>query len=594
MLVLGALSTTVAYLLAPLTLITYVAQLAQLDDTPVYMRVPSQGYRHAYSVEGHNGAVACEVDMCSASGAYIMERGGSAVDGAIAAALCVGVVDAFHSGIGGGGLALVKQDGRTPVVFDYRETAPAAAHTHMFDGMPAFASRWGGLAAAVPGEVRGYEELHKEHGKVPWELLFEPAIQIARRGFRLPKQVYYAMYYVGPVLCKVPKLGGMYCDGMRLKQPGAFMIMPELADTLEKIAKDGPDAFYSGEIAQGIVDTLARDGGIMTLEDLAGYRVERREPLSLKLDGHRVWSVPAPGSGAVVLAVLHTMSHYAPEPYNRSDGLANHRLIEATKFAYGVRTTFGDPAFIKNVSVMEQHAISAREARRCYESIRDGHVQPVSAYNPRNISILNDRGTSHLSAVDKHGLSVSMTTTINLFFGNLMITPQGVLLNNEMDDFSRPDVSNAFDYEPQVANYIKPGKRPMSSMSPVIVEDATSGEVRLVVGASGGSRIISANVINTYSFLNRNDSRAMIDIIAEARWHDQLLPQVTYLEQRDPRVPGFKGFSKDAAADLKRRGHNITWIEPGWSNAQAIERTPDGRFFAATEARQVDSRGAAI
>lgn len=259
-----------------------------------------------------------------------------------------------------------------------------------------------------------------------------------------------------------------------------------------------------------------------------------------------------------------------------------------------MRTVLGDPAFITNASRAEQIAISAPEARRRFESICDDRVLPLAAYNPRNISILNDGGTSHLSAVENSGLSVSMTTTINLFFGSLLETPQGVLLNNEMDDFSRPDMPNAFDYEPQVANYIKPGKRPMSSMSPLIVEDIESGEVRLVVGASGGSRIISANTINTYAYLNSDDARSITEIIAAPRWHDQLVPTTTFVEQKDPREPNFNGFDKDAAADLKRRGHNVTWIEPGWSNAQAIERAADGTLTAATEIRQVDSRGAAV
>lgn len=250
---------------------------------------------------------------------------------AIAAALCVGVVDAFHSGIGGGGIALVKESSENPAVFDYRETAPAAAHTDMFEGMSPFASRWGGLSAAVPGEIRGYEALHQAYGKVPWSLLFEPAADIARRGFRLPRQVYYAIDYVGPVLCTVPALRERYCIGHETKKPGDYIVMPELADTLTEIGEHGPDAFYTGAIAEGIVDTLRADRGIMTLGDLAAYRVERREPLYVDFNNRRIWSIPAPGSGATVLSVLRTMSHYPAAPYNRSDGLANHRLIEATK-----------------------------------------------------------------------------------------------------------------------------------------------------------------------------------------------------------------------------------------------------------------------
>lgn len=513
---------------------------------------------------------------------------------AIAAALCVGVVDAFHSGIGGGGISLVKYAGQEPTVFDYRETAPAAAHKNMFDGMSPIASRWGGLAAAVPGEIRGYEELHKEYGRVPWSLLFEPAATVARRGFRMPLQVYLANAYIGPVLCTLARLNETYCHGAELKQPGDFVVLPELATTLENIGKYGPDAFYSGDIAQGIVDAVKADGGIITLDDLASYSVVRRGALSVDLGSRRVWSVPAPGSGASVLSVLRTMSHYPDAPYKRSDTLTTHRLIEATKFAYGARTEFGDPSFITNTSALERDAISAEAAEARFKRINDSHVHNSSTYIPSNSSLVCDAGTSHISATDKSGLSISMTTTVNLFYGNLLVTDGGIILNNEMDDFSRPDTPNAFNYEPAAANFIEAGKRPMSSMSPVIVEDIPSGDATLVIGASGGSRIISSTVINTYSYLCSGGKESLSEIIAAPRWHDQLLPEITYLETTTPWLPEFGGYDRESFSALQQRGHNSTWIEPGWSNAQGIERRPDGRYFAATEPRQVNSRGAAI
>ena len=504
------------------------------------------------------------------------------------------MVDSYHSGIGGGGISLVKYAGQEPAVFDYREVAPAAAHKNMFDGMSPIASRWGGLAAAVPGEIRGYQELHKEYGRVPWSLLFEPAATIARRGFRMPLQVYLANAYIGPVLCTLARLNETYCHGAKLKQAGDLIVLPELAASLENIGKYGPDAFYSGEIAQGIVDALKADGGIMTLDDLASYSVVRRDALFVDLGSKRVWSIPAPGSGAAVLSVLQTMSHYPAAPYKRSDALTTHRLIEATKFAYGARTEFGDPSFITNTSALERDAISVEAAEARFKRINDSHVHKTSAYIPRNSSLVRDAGTSHISATDNSGLSISMTTTVNLFYGNLVVTDGGIILNNEMDDFSRPDTPNAFNYEPAAANYIEAGKRPMSSMSPVIVEDIPSGEATLVIGASGGSRIISSTIINTYSYLCSGQEESLAEIIAAPRWHDQLLPEITYLETTTPWLPEFKGYDRASFSALQQCGHNSTWIEPGWSNAQGIERRPDGRFFAATEPRQVNSRGAAI
>ena len=248
-------------------------------------------------------------------------------------------MDTFHSGIGGGGFALVKERGAEPVMYDYRERAPEAAHKRMFDHMSPEASRWGGLAVTVPGEVRGYEALHREHGRLAWHELFEPAAEIAARGFKVTPLLHLAIYETKQGVCAVEPLRHVYCPGGRVRQPGEHLVLPELAQTLRRIGAEGPDAFYYGDIAERTVNATQVAGGILTLSDLAAYKPVRRAAQSIELYGrHRVWSTTAPSSGSVLLSALQTYANFPEQPYEVTDALATHRLIEATK----VRTTGRD------------------------------------------------------------------------------------------------------------------------------------------------------------------------------------------------------------------------------------------------------------
>ncbi|PKI82865.1 hypothetical protein MVES_003249 [Malassezia vespertilionis] len=497
------------------------------------MQAPSQGHAPAYPTTGNQSAVSCEVDMCSYAGMYLLEQGGSAADAAIGAALCVGVVDSFHSGIGGGGFALIKEPGQDPAVVDYREVAPQAAHRDMYKNKHVNASLFGGLAVAVPGEVRGYEAMHARYGKLPWSALFEPAITIARRGFLAPKQLALVVQFVGQPLCMLPWMQPHFCPNGQLLRTGEQVRFPALADTLARIAAHGPDTMYTGEFADRMVKSAAIAGGILTHDDLASYRAEFRNATYIDYqDQYRVWTVPAPASGVTLLSALRTMENYPSVPYSEHDALWTHRLIESAKFAYGEHSRYGDPAFVSGVRAMEAASISVAHGKARYHQINDTHVLPLDAYDPAHDDIQTSKGTSHLNAVDADGLAVSMTTTINTFWGSFVQTPDGITMNNGMNDFGVPGVPNNFGYVPSPANFIVGGKRPLSSMCPYMIQD---GDALAVIGGSaGGSRIITANLQIAYAYLSSRGKVALQDAIARPRWHDQLLPPVTLFEQALP------------------------------------------------------------
>lgn len=513
------------------------------------------------------------------------------------------MISAFHSGIGGGGFALIKTRGNDPVMLDYRETAPGAAHRDMFVGKPINASLWGyvrlahcsGLAVAVPGEVRGWEQLHRLYGRLSWAEILEPAVHIAKRGFRVPSELYNKMHLVENQLCAAPSLAPVYCPDGQIWQQGELRRREDLGSTLERIAQEGADAFYNGRIAQNTVDTVQAAGGILTLEDLRRFQVLFRDAHAIEYrDKYRVWTTSAPSSGAVLLSILKTMEHFPDTPYEMDDVLHTHRLIEATKFSYGERSMFGDPAFVKNVTRLEALAIQDDIGQARHRRIWDDGVHPVEDYNPEHFLAKEDHGTSHLSAVDEHGMSISITTTVNGYWGSALITPDGILLNNDMDDFSSPDRSNLFGYVPTPANYIAPYKRPLSSMCPFMVQNKETGEMELVAGSAGGSRIITANLLMAYTFMSYHGNVSMQDVINRPRWHDQIQPEWTLFERPVDAMPHFPGYNNDTVRSLERLGHVPVYVDPGTSTSQAIQRSLAGVFQTASEPRQWEARGAAV
>ncbi|CEH17638.1 gamma-glutamyltranspeptidase [Ceraceosorus bombacis] len=554
------------------------------------LNAPSQGLKPEHGPAGRRGAVATEIDVCSNVGADLLKRGGSAADAAIGASLCVGVVAAFHSGIGGGGFALIRTAHGHYSEVDFRETAPALSNQTMYEDTNK-SSTIGGLSVGTPGELRGWEALHAKHGLLPWKDIFQPAIQIGRYGFKVPSQLsVFITQYADQLLCKEPLWAEVYCPGGKAAQLGDTIKRIRYADTLEIIAEQGVDAFYHGPIANRTVATVQASGGILTQADLAAYKVVHRKPAHIQYGRHKVVSTVAPSSGTVVLNTLNVIGQYE-DLQEVGTNLTTHRLIEATKWAYATRAHLADPDFIKNVSQIEWKSITDESARKIKAEIRDNKTFPPAHYNPERIDILTDSGTSQLSVVAADGSAVTLTTTINLIWGSQLITPDGIILNDEMDDFSRPGGSNAFGYVAASANFIKPGKRPLSSMSPVIAEK--DGQISFALGSAGGSRIITANIINSFNALNGVDLQ---DSLAQPRWHNQLLPATTVLEwaDSDPKIPGWVGYSNSTAAFLAGLGHNISYAAPGSSTAQGVQRKESGLIKGAHEPRQLSSGAAGV
>ncbi|KAK0651448.1 gamma-glutamyltranspeptidase [Cercophora newfieldiana] len=538
-----------------------------------------------YSPNGTKGAVASESSICSNIGVEIIGIGGTAADAMVATTLCVGVIGMYHSGIGGGGFMLVRDKKGRYEVIDYRETAPAASDRDMYKDK-GNASTVGGLAVGIPGELRGLEYLHRNYGKLPWATVVKPAVRVARAGFLVNEDLVRYMDAVGgntSFLVTDPVWAQEFALNGTLLGFGDLITRKRYADTLEEIARGGPSAFYEGKLAESMIDIIQKTGGIMTLDDLKQYKVKVKKALSIGYRGYKLFTTDAPSSGAVMLSMLNTMNQY-PQEDSKDTNLTYHRYVEAMKFSYGARAELGDPDFISHIKDYEQQMLSVDKAKQIRNRILDNMTQPLEAYNPQLLYTVESPGTSHIVTADRSGMTVSSTTTVNLLFGSKVMTPDtGIILNNEMDDFSQPGKRNSFGFEPSPSNFIAPGKRPLSSICPVIVEFAGNRSVYFTTGAAGGSRIISATAQTVFGVLEAGYT--MHDAVAHPRLHDQLMPATTLVEV---------GSDEGLFESLGAKRHNVTWQAPGQSAVQAIMRLWNGTFDAVGETRQVNSGGSIV
>ncbi|KAI4112950.1 MAG: hypothetical protein LQ345_005975 [Seirophora villosa] len=530
------------------------------------------------------GATASESAVCSKIGVNLIKDGGNAADALVGTVFCIGVIGMYHSGIGGGGFMLVRGSNSSYTFIDFRETAPAAAFEDMYAD-DVFLSLFGGLASGVPGELRGLEYLHKHFGKLPWSHVMQPAINAARNGFQVTQDLVNYMNAATRnqenFLVNEPTWAIDFAPNGTRVGLGDTMTRRRYADTLETISKRGVNAFYDGPIANATIQALQAQNGTMTLDDLKNYTAVIRKPASITYRDYKLTACSAPSGGGVVLSVMKTIEGYPDIGDPSSLNLSTHRLDEAMRFAYGERANLGDPLFVPGLDEYQSDVLSETTADEIRSKISDLRTLNVSAYDPAGLESLDTPGTSHIVTADASGMAISLTTTVNLLFGSRLMVPEtGVIMNDEMNDFSIPNSSNAFGYVPSPSNFIRPGKRPLSSMSPTIVEFLTNKTLYFAVGSAGGSRIITATIQNLWHVLDQGFNTT--GALAQPRLHDQLQPN---------RVSFEYAYNNDTVAFMRSLGHNVTWVAPGESTAQALRRLPNGTFEAAGEPRQKSSGG---
>lgn len=515
---------------------------------------------HSANTAPSSAAIASAHPMATAAGEEILKNGGNAFDAAIAVSAALGVVEPVGSGFGGGGFWLLHRahDGKQ-VMLDARETAPALAHRRMYQdeqGNVIKDAAWNGpLAAGIPGLPAGLVYLAEHYGKLPLKRSLAPAIRFAKQGFAVTPRYQRVMRWRRDVLVRYPEAAQTFLDDNQVPQLGYVIKQPNLAKTIEKIAAKGFAGFYQGELAEQLVRGVRDHGGIWSMEDLAGYKVVERQPIIAKYHNVRVISAPPPSSGGIVLAqALHILSHYNLQTLNNI--ARKHHVIEAMRRAYRDRAVFlGDPDFV-DIPVK----------RLLDKDYLDGLAITIDPKRATPNSELGDTPglhqagtqTTHFSVIDRAGNRVAGTLSINLPFGSGFVSPgTGVLLNNEMDDFSiKENTPNAYGLIGGHANEVAPGKRPLSSMTPTFLE--TKDRIG-IVGTPGGSRIISMVLLATLDFAEGRMPQSWVSL---PRYHHQYEPDEVLFEQF--------GLTPGEQAGLEKLGHTLKGRNRRYGNMQAI------------------------
>ncbi|KAL3272436.1 hypothetical protein HHI36_013917 [Cryptolaemus montrouzieri] len=504
-------------------------------------------------------ALASTSQFCEQFVIDIFKKGGSVADAAIVALSVQGLTSPQSLGIGGGFLLVYYDRKNTEAhVLNAREYSPSGTTRDMYKESRCPA--WGGLASAIPGEILGYWDLHRRFGKLPWSSLFEPAIKLCKEGIPLTTPTSEMLIKMRTSILASPTLKEIFCDPKtgNVYKKGDFMKRPALARTFEVIAREGADAFYDGRLTEQFVRDIENNGGIITMNDMKNYRTKWTVPISMDLPKKgRIYTTPCPGSGQVFLSILDVMFSLG-----RSDvpGVNWFRIVEAWKHAFGNRSAMDGPYLSDEVTVEKYDPSMAKMI------LKTIHTNSATSADVRNYSkdfkqIFREGGTCNICLLAPNGDAISVTSSINYAIGaQYASTSTGIIMNNHMMDFAIPEYMDKF----YSANQLAPEKQPVSCMVPSIIINTKTNDVKMVVGAAGGFKIITATsqmILETLLFDIPQEYA-----IVHRRLHHQLIPMVIFYED---------GFPQNILDELKKFGHHVERMLPGSSGA-IISVSKDG------------------
>ena len=558
-----------------------VLQTLFANDLPI---IEYQAINHP--VIDNQGMVVSQRKIASEVGAQILKEGGNAVDAAVATGLALAVVLPRAGNLGGGGFMIIhlKEEDRN-IAIDYREKAPSGAFRDLFldenGNYDKKKAQFSLLSAGVPGSVAGFHHALMNYGTLSWEEVLKPAIRLAEEGFEIPHDLantlaskrYRARLSSNEAAAKV-----FYKEDKSLYKAGEILVQNDLANTLRQLSEFGPDAFYKGEIAKLIVKEMERNGGLITLEDLSNYKIAERKPLNGQYKDYKIVSMPPSSSGGThLIQMLNMLEEFPIKEMGFGSAESIHILAEVMKRAYADRSKYlGDTDFYKVPSSLT----SKDYAKSLNAFISKGKITPSDEISAGNPFPYESPDTTHFSVMDSFGNAVSNTYTLNFSYGSGMMIPgTGMLINNEMDDFSsKPGTPNGYGLLGSEANAIEGNKRPLSSMTPTII--FKNDEPYIVFGSPGGSRIITTVLQVALNVMDHDMNIAQA--VHSPRIHHQWLPEILMIES---------GFGPDTERLLTEKGYKL-YPSSTMGSVQAIMKEGD-YFYGSADPRR-PSAGVAI
>lgn len=529
----------------------------------------------AVPVEGHKIMISAPNAYAVEAGRKVAAKGGNVIDVAVAVGLTLAVTAPYYAALGGGGFALVKMTD-TVEAFDFREVGPAKTHRDYYADLHESASRNGGHAVAVPGFPAGLYGLHQKFGKMKWKDLFAEPLKLAREGFAVSGEWVRETdeekdHFNKSGLEKLFKKGGI---GYK---PGEILKQPALAKALEIFRDQNLKGFYEGAVAKDVVDSVANEGGVISLEDMKNYKMRSLAPLVTEYEGHKIYLMPPPSSGGVLIkTALKLIEKMGVKNKPALSAEEYHLLGEIESRVFRGRTLLGDPDFHKNPI---DYLTSTKYIDQLKDSIKADKVTSLDPLPLDSGAKKESEETTHFSVLDADGHAIALTVTLNGGYGSGVVTEKfGIAMNNEMDDFTtRPGKPNMYKLIQGPGNDVAGGKRPLSSMSPTLVEKA--GRVIMSVGAPGGPRIITAVLQAIYRIIGRGvDTDLAVQL---PRVHHQFMPNTLFVDRAR--------FSPEVIDGLKAKGHQIA--EGSQAKVYVVKARPDGVLEAAFDSRGEGAAG---